>query len=62
MRILVRGGVGYIGSVLVPMLLEHGYQVRVLDGLMYGGQSLLANFRDPNFEFIRGDIRNPEAV
>lgn len=36
MRILVAGGAGYIGSALVPKLLERGYQVDVVDLLWFG--------------------------
>lgn len=62
MKVLVTGGAGYVGSVLVPSLLERGHKVRVLDNLMYGGQGLLRCCLDPNFEFIKGDVRDLEAV
>ena len=62
MKILVTGGAGYIGSVLVPLLLENRFRVRVLDNLMYGGASLLPVVRNPHFEFIRGDVRDARVV
>jgi len=36
MKILVAGGAGYIGSVLTPILIEHGYDVEVIDLLWFG--------------------------
>jgi len=56
--ILVTGGAGYIGSVLVRQLLNAGYRVRVLDNLMFGGESILDLLDNPKFEFILGDVRN----
>ena len=62
MRILVTGGAGYVGSSLIPQLVERGHRVRIIDNLMYGGDQLLPFFRYPNFEFIKGDIRDPSDV
>jgi len=61
-KILVTGGAGYIGSVLVRQLLEKGYQVRVLDILKFGGESLIELFDNPNFEFQKGDVRNTPDI
>ncbi len=61
-KILVTGGAGYIGSVLVRILLEQGREVRVLDNLMYGGESIIDLLEHPGFEFVNGDIRNQEDI
>jgi nucleoside-diphosphate-sugar epimerase len=62
MKILVTGGAGYVGSSLTPLLLAAGHQVRVLDHLAHGGESLLGVWCHPGFEFTRGDVRDRNAV
>lgn len=52
------GGAGYIGSMLVPMLLERQHDVTVLDSFMYGQASLLDCCHDKRLSIIRGDVRD----
>jgi nucleoside-diphosphate-sugar epimerase len=61
-HILVTGGAGYIGSLLTSELLRAGYQVTVVDNLLYGGESLLGFFAHPNFRFERADVTDMGAV
>jgi len=61
-RILVTGGAGYLGSTLVPFLLEQGYRVTVLDSLMYRQSSLLSCCANPDFDVVRGDCRDEGVV
>ena len=61
-RILITGGAGYIGSVLIPKLLEDGYQVTCVDNLMYEPTSLMMVTKNPNFELIVGDARDEELM
>jgi len=61
-KILITGGAGFVGTLLTKALLDAGYQVRVLDNLMYNQTSHLPFFINKNFEFIRGDIRDIKTV
>lgn len=61
--IFITGGAGYIGTTLLPLLLERGYLVTVYDSLMFNnGDKLLPYITNSNFTFIEGDIRNAESV
>jgi nucleoside-diphosphate-sugar epimerase len=61
-KILVTGGAGYIGSVLVPQLLDEGHDVTVLDSFMYGQASLLDCCHHPRLSIVRGDARDRALV
>ena len=61
-NVLVTGGGGYIGSILVPTLLEQGYQVTVLDNFRYRQNSLMDCCAYENFEVIRGDCRDERVL
>jgi len=61
-RVLVTGGAGYIGSVLVPILLKEGHYVIVLDNFMYDQTSLLDCCHSPMLEIVRGDVRDYQLL
>lgn len=61
-KILITGGAGYLGSTLAEYLLDNGYQVTVLDNLMYKQLSLLHLFKRNKFKFILGDVRDKEQL
>lgn len=62
MNILVTGGAGYIGSLLVPALLESGHRVTVLDNFRFRQVSLLGVCGHPNLTIIVGDCREETAL
>jgi len=62
LRILVIGGAGYIGSALLPRLLQKGYKVRLLDLLLYGTEPILDNLDHPNLEVMQADFRQIDKV
>ena len=58
--VFVTGGAGYVGSSLVPDLLEKGYKVTVYDIMYFGDHFLPKN--NPNLKVIRGAIRDPKNM
>ncbi len=62
MHIVVTGGAGYIGSILVPKLLEEGFQVTVLDSFLYDKNSLGQICNNPMFSVHRVDVRDITQV
>jgi nucleoside-diphosphate-sugar epimerase len=60
-NVLITGGAGYIGSSLVQHLL-HDHKVTVVDSLMYDKTSLLGYASNPNFSFVKSDIRDTRVM
>lgn len=56
-KIVVTGGGGYLGSVLVPLLLDSGYEVRVIDRFFFGKQTLTRYIDNKNLELVEADTR-----
>lgn len=61
-RVLITGGAGYLGSTLAEHLLSKGYDVTVLDNLLYKQLLLLHLFKRSNFKFVQGDVRDKELL
>ena len=61
-HILVTGGAGYLGSILVPALLEAEHTVTVLDNFMYNQSSLAHVCFNPNLRIVRGDVRSESTM
>lgn len=61
-EVLLIGGAGYIGSGLLPRLLERGYKVRLLDAFIYGDEAIADCLTYPNLEIVRADFRNVHDV
>lgn len=59
---LVTGAAGFIGSNLTESILSMGYKVRALDDLSTGHyENIKQHEENPNFQFIRGDIKDFET-
>jgi len=58
--VFITGGAGYIGSSLVPDLLEKNYKIAVYD-IMYFGDNFFPK-NHPNLKIIKGDIRDQSKL
>lgn len=59
MKVLVTGGLGYLGSVMVERLLSQDFEVRILDLLIYGN---FLRQNDRNVELIKGDVKDSSLL
>ncbi len=62
-KILVTGGAGYVGTTLVPMLLDRGHDVTVIDNLMFmNGDRMIPFMNNDRFRFVKGDVRDRKLM
>jgi nucleoside-diphosphate-sugar epimerase len=62
-KIFITGGAGYIGTSLIPLLLDTGYEITVYDSLMFNnGDKLLPFITNKNFKFVDGDVRDFDTL
>jgi len=61
-NVLITGAAGYLGSILCEHLLDAGCHVTAVDSLMYGEQNLNHLCANPDFDFIRGDVRDESIL
>ena len=61
-KLLITGAAGYLGSTIVPRMLQAGHSVLALDNFMYGQHSLLDCCNHPSFEIVCGDARNGDLI
>jgi UDP-glucose 4-epimerase len=57
--ILVTGGAGYIGSHTVRLMVKKGFDVVVIDNLVYGHQDAIV---DPGVQLVVGDLSDPKLL
>jgi glycosyltransferase involved in cell wall biosynthesis len=64
-RVLVTGGLGFIGSHVVDLLVEKGYEVSIFDNLepqVHGEARKLPDYVNRRAELLIGDMRDKEAL
>ena len=62
MKILITGGAGYLGSVMTELFLKNGYEVTILDNMMYNQTSSIIYSHHKLFKFVYGDVRDEKLL
>jgi nucleoside-diphosphate-sugar epimerase len=63
MKVFITGGAGYIGTTLIPLLLDENYEVTVYDSLIFNnGDKLIPFMSNKKFNFVEGDIRDEKKL
>ena len=57
-HVCVVGGAGFLGSILVELLLDQGYEVTVLDAFLYGDEGIRHLLNRPGLSLVTGDLRD----
>jgi nucleoside-diphosphate-sugar epimerase len=57
-RICVVGGAGFLGSILVELLLDEGYNVTILDAFLYGDEGIRHLLGRAGLSLVCGDLRD----
>ncbi|HEY7544318.1 MAG TPA: SDR family oxidoreductase, partial [Blastocatellia bacterium] len=61
-NVLLIGGAGYIGSALLPKLLNKGYNVRLFDLFLFGTEPIEEVLDHPRLEIMKADFRQVDRV
>ena len=62
MHVLVTGGAGYLGTSIVPLLLQKGYEVMIYDKFLWGATPLLSFVSHPRVTVVHGDILDKKKL
>ena len=60
-KILITGGAGYLGSMISTYLVYQGYEVTVIDKLIYSKNSLTHLFAYNNFSLVIDDVTKKKS-